>query len=339
MITMADVAKEAGVSVMTVSRVVSGKGYVNDATRKKVLRAMKALNYVPKRMSEDEIREATTTLALIVPDITNPFFTFVARGMEDVARKNGYRVLIANTDENSRKEADYVEMCLSLSVDGVLIAPVGDSSFDNLTALNRANIPFVLVDREVPGVEADIVKGNIVSASYDLVTHLVSLGHRRIAVVTGPQTCNTSRERLSGYKQAIADGGLEYDEDLVVESSMTRSVDLRFLDGLLSLTKPPTALFLANLFQYAHVYTAVKDMGLSLPGDLSIVSFGNSDTLVTSDSLATCAIQPTYNFGSLGAQLLLERIEGNPDRPRRIVLESSLVIRESTAAPKVPVEK
>ena len=339
MITMADVAKEAGVSVMTVSRVVSGKGYVNDATRKKVLRAMKALNYVPKRMSEDEIREATTTLALIVPDITNPFFTFVARVMEDVARKNGYRVLIANTDENSRKEADYVEMCLSLSVDGVLIAPVGDSSFDNLTALNRANIPFVLVDREVPGVEADIVKGNIVSASYDLVTHLVSLGHRRIAVVTGPQTCNTSRERLSGYKQAIADGGLEYDEDLVVESSMTRSVDLRFLDGLLSLTKPPTALFLANLFQYAHVYTAVKDMGLSLPGDLSIVSFGNSDTLVTSDSLATCAIQPTYNFGSLGAQLLLERIEGNPDRPRRIVLESSLVIRESTAAPKVPVEK
>lgn len=339
MVTMAEVAKEAGVSVMTVSRVVSGKGYVNDATRKKVLRAMKALNYVPKRMSEDDIHEETTTLALIVPDITNPFFTFVARGMEDVARKNGYRVLIANTDENTRKEADYIEMCLSLAVDGVLIAPVGDSSFDNLNALNRADIPFVLVDREVPGIEADIVKGNIVSASYDLVTHLVSLGHRRIAVVTGPQTCDTSRERLSGYVRALADGGLEYDEDLVVESSMTRNVDLRFLDGLLSLTKPPTALFLANLFQYAHVYTAVKDMGLSIPGDLSIVSFGNSDTLVTSDSLATCAIQPTYNFGSLGTQLLLERVEGNPDRPRKIVLESSLVIRESTAHPKVPVEK
>ena len=143
MITMADVAKEAGVSIMTVSRVITGTGYVKDLTRKKVLRAMKNLDYEPKRLSVSSMNAETTTLALIVPDITNPFFTFIARGMEDVARKNGYRVFIANTDENLRKESEYIDMCLSLNADGVLIVPVGDLSKENLMVLQKGNIPFV----------------------------------------------------------------------------------------------------------------------------------------------------------------------------------------------------
>ncbi len=331
MITMADVAKEAGVSIMTVSRVVTGSGYVKDVTRKKVLHAMKNLNYEPKRPSMPITTSETTTLALIVPDITNPFFTFIARGMEDVARKNGYRVFIANTDESLRKESEYIDMCLSLHADGVLIVPVGDLSKDNLDVLQRANIPFVLVDRQVNGVEADIVKGDLVSASYILVKHLIELGHRRIAIVTGSLSSDSSRERLEGYTKALQEFDLIYDDQLVIESVMTRNVEVRFIDDLLAQKQPPSALFVANLFQYAHVYNALRERNLRIPEDISVVSFGNSDTLAASDSIATCAIQPTYNYGSLGTQLLIERIEGNPERVRKIILEASLQIRGSTA--------
>ncbi len=331
MITMSDVAKEAGVSVMTVSRVVTGTGYVKEGTRKKVLRAMKNLNYKPKRMATGSLETEATTLALIVPDITNPFYTFVARGMEDVARKNGYRVFIANTDENLRKESEYIEMCVSLNADGVLMAPVGDMSADNLTLLQRANIPFVLIDRLVSGVDADIVKGDITAASYTLVKHLLSLSHHHIAIVTGPLDSDSSRERLHGYKKAIEEKAIAFDERLVIESVMTRNVDTRFVDDLLELDQPPTALFVANLFQYAHVFNALKERNLRIPNDMSVVCFGNSDTLAGADSLATCAIQPTYNFGSLGTQLLIERIEGNPDRIRKIILEADILYRGSTA--------
>ena len=331
MITMADVAKEAGVSIMTVSRVITGTGYVKDLTRKKVLRAMKNLDYEPKRLSVSSMNAETTTLALIVPDITNPFFTFIARGMEDVARKNGYRVFIANTDENLRKESEYIDMCLSLSADGVLIVPVGDLSKENLTVLQKGNIPFVLVDRQVKDVDADIVKGDIASASYMLLKHLIELGHKRIGIVTGPLHNESSRERLDGYTKALQAFNLDYDEKLVKESIMTRNVDVRFIDDFLASEQPPTALFVANLFQYAHVYNALLERKLRIPEDMSIVSFGNSDTLAASDSIATCAIQPTYNFGSLGTQLLIERIEGNPDRSRKIILEASIQLRGSTA--------
>ncbi len=333
MITMADVAREAGVSIMTVSRVVTGSGYVKDVTRKKVLRVMKDLNYEPKRLSTSSINAETTTLVLIVPDITNPFFTFIARGMEDVARKNGYRVFIANTDENLRKESEYIDMCLSLNADGVLIVPVGDLSKENLGMLQKANIPFVLVDRQVKDVDADVVKGDIDSASYMLVKHLIDLGHHRIGIVTGSLSCDSSRERYSGYVKALQEFDYVFDEQLVVESVMTRNVDVRFIDKLLALEEPPTALFVANLFQYAHVYNALKERNLRIPEDMSIVTFGNSDTLAAADSIATCAIQPTYNFGSLGTQLLIERIEGNPDRTRKIILEANLQFRGSTAPP------
>lgn len=331
MITMSDVAKEAGVSVMTVSRVVTGTGYVKEGTRKKVLRAMKNLNYKSKRVPTGSLETEATTLALIVPDITNPFYTFVARGMEDVARKNGYRVFIANTDENLRKETEYIEMCVSLNADGVLIAPVGDMSAENLNLLQRANIPFVLIDRLVSGVDADIVKGDITAASFTLVKHLLDLSHHRIAIVTGPLDSDSSRERLQGYKKALEEKTIAFDERLVIESVMTRNVDTRFIDDLLELDQPPTALFVANLFQYAHVFNALKERNLLIPDDMSVVCFGNSDTLAGADSFATCAIQPTYNFGSLGTQLLIERIEGNPDRIRKIILEADILYRGSTA--------
>ncbi|MDQ0188833.1 LacI family DNA-binding transcriptional regulator [Alicyclobacillus cycloheptanicus] len=331
MATMADVAKLAGVSVMTVSRIISGNGKVKESTRKKVLRAMEEVNYIPKGYTRQLIQHEISTLVLIVPDITNPFFTFIARGMEDVAKKHGYRVFLANTDENLNKENQYIQMSIEFHADGVLIAPVGDDSKANLELLEKEGIPFVLIDREVEGIHVDLVKSDIIGSSKALVEHLISLGHRRIAIVTGPSNNGASRERLEGYLQAMALHNCPYSEAWIQHSAMTRDSDPKFIDELLKLDEPPTALFVANMFQYAHAINRLTELGLRVPEDMSIVGFGNSDYLAAVDSAFTSAVQPTYSFGSLGTQMLIERIEGLREAPRRIVLEANLVIRRSTA--------
>jgi LacI family transcriptional regulator len=330
--TMSDVAKKAGVSVMTVSRIISGTGSVKDSTRKRVLRAMEELNYVPKGLTKRVIQQQISTLMLIVPDITNSFFTFVARGMEDVARKHGYRVFLANTDESVHKEAEYIQMCLDFHADGVLIAPVGESSRDNLQLLQQNEIPFVLIDREVTDVRADVVKGDIVSASKSLVLHLLEKGHRRIGIVLGPEENSASRERLQGYQQALMSHGIEMDQALVQESTMMRDLDPKFVDRLLQLPAPPTAIFVSNMFQYAHAVKRLKELKLNVPEDISIVGFGNTDYLAAVDSPLTSAVQPAYSYGSLGTQLLVERIEGLREPPRKIHLQADIVYGESVSA-------
>lgn len=329
MTTMADVAKRAGVSIMTVSRVVNRSGYVKPSTRQKVLMAMQELHYVPKGQQSS----THDTWMLIVPDITNPFFTFIARGMEDVARKHGFRVFIANTDEDLDKEQEYVQMCLDYRVRGALVVPVGDPSRETLARLFENQVPFVLIDREIEGLDADLVKGDIRETSRRLVEHLLDLGHERIAAVVGPLHSASSRERIDGYRDALLQRGLPVDDRLIFTAPMTREMDASFVDELVRRPDAPTALFLGNMFQYAHIVRRLRALGLRIPEDISVVSFGNTDDLASVDSLATAAVQPAYNYGSLGAQLLLERIEGVRKTTTKIVLNSEIMMRSSTAPP------
>lgn len=315
---------------MTVSRVLNSSGYVKAETRRRVLHAMDDLNYIPNGLARSLIQQRTYTLALVVPDITNPFFTTVARGMEDVARKNGYRVVLTNTDEDADKESEYVRMCATIRADGVLIAPAGDPSLTNLQLLHQQSIPFVLIDRDVTGIETDLVKGDMVKAAKQLIEHLVELGHHRIAAITGPKNNAASRDRLKGYQLALVQHHLPLDEKLIKESVMTRQVGGQFVAELLALPDPPTAIFTANNFQCARTMAALRELGQRVPEDISIVSFDNSDPLSIVEPFITAAIQPAYDFGSLGTQLLLERIEGMHTAPRRIVLEPEIVIRKST---------
>ncbi|GLG00676.1 LacI family transcriptional regulator [Alicyclobacillus hesperidum subsp. aegles] len=330
--TMADVARKADVSIMTVSRVINNTGYVKAATRQRVLQAMQEVGYEPKSAAGPLVQ--TSTLVLVVPDITNPFFTFIARGMEDVARKHGFRMLLANTDESLEKEREYMQMCLDYRIAGVLIVPVGDPSVANLRLLEQHHIPFVLIDRDVEGIDTDLVKGDMRPTSTKLVEHLIELGHRRIAAVVGPLHNAASRERLDGYKDALTRHGIPIHDDMIFQASMTRDMDVSFVEALFTAAKPPTAMFVSNMFQYAHIVRALHHFGIRVPDDVSIVSFGNTDDLASVDSILTAAVQPTYNFGSLGAQLLLERIDGVRKMSTRIVLNSEIVFRASTAPPR-----
>jgi len=332
--TLTDVARKAGVSIMTVSRVIRGQGPVREATRKRVLEAMAELQYAPRGLVAPASSPSSLhTLVLIVPDITNPFFTFLARGMEDVARKHGYQVLLVNTDEDENREREALRMCVDLHVDGVLICPVGDSSSERLAWL-RQYTPLVLVDRGVQGIEADLVKGNVKEASRLLVSHLIEAGHRRIGIVTGPAQNEAARERLEGYRAALSEHGIPERPEYLVEASMLRDGDANYIDILLDLPNPPTGLFVANVFQYAHTRQRLAARHLTVPDDISIVAFGNTDELASVDSPLTAAIQPAYSYGSLGTQMLLERVEGLSHPPRRMILESHYVFRHSVAPPR-----
>lgn len=329
-----DVAKLAQVSPMTVSRVINGTGYVKDDTRQRVLSAMRDLRYVPNSLARSLVDQKTNILGLIIPDITNPFFTTVVRGVEDYAHRSGYRVILCNSDEDFSKEYEYIDMCLRIRVDGVIIAASGDQSVKHLSTLDHYDIPYILLDRKVAGVNADVVTGDNIAAARALTQYLISLGHRRIAMITGFTTISTSSERVEGYKRTLTENGLEIDPALIREVSWMRDWQPEALDELLQAEPHITAILAGNNYLAALVYRHLQGRGIQIPQDISVACFDDRDPLSVTDPFFTAILQPAYNFGSLSAQLLFERIQGLTfPSPRQIVLQAGMAVRRSTAPP------
>src|SRR5690625_2779728 len=186
MATIYDIAKLANVSPMTVSRVINDSKNVSESTRAKVNRAIQELNYIPNSSARYLTSKKSNILSLVITDIRNPFFTKLARGAEDKAKQMGYRLMLCNSDEDIEKESDYITMLISTGVDGVMITPSRDHSRKNLRTLNKHNIPFVLIDRKINGIEADAIHGDSKNGTRELLTHLIELGHERIAMINGP---------------------------------------------------------------------------------------------------------------------------------------------------------
>jgi DNA-binding LacI/PurR family transcriptional regulator len=212
--TINDVARRAGVSPVTVSRVINETGNVSATTQAKVERAIKELGYVPSAMARSLRSKRTRTLALIVSDIANPFWTTVARGVEDAAQGRGYSVFLYNTDENPAKQQRYLDVVVAQGVDGVMIAPY-DSDARNLAKLRRRNLPTVTVDRRIQGWDVDSVYCDSLSGAKALTQHLIDLGHRRIALISGPVNTSTATDRVAGYCLALTEAGIPVDPSLI----------------------------------------------------------------------------------------------------------------------------
>src|SRR2546423_1872661 len=207
-VTIRDVARQAGVSAMTVSRVINSSPSVRPDTRLRVETAIAELGYIPSRLARGLSAQRTGTLALIVPDVANPFFTLIVRGSEDVARRAGYRLLLCDTRADLELEREVIDEMIAHRVEGILIAPVSDRSREHLRRLAGFGVPFVLVDRTIPGVAADAVLGDSVDGARRLVAHLIALGHRRIGMVVEAGDVSTARDRRRGYEAALAEAGL-----------------------------------------------------------------------------------------------------------------------------------
>jgi LacI family transcriptional regulator len=339
-VTIRDVASRAGVSPMTVSRVINDSPRVSPETRRRVEAAIAELHYVPNRLARSLIRRKTGALGLIVPDVANPFFTLIVRGVEDVAWRAGYHVILCNTQADLEREREYLEDMTAFQVEGLVIAPVSDRSRPHLRTLTRNNVPFALIDRSISGFECDLVQGDSPAGAQRLVEHLIGLGHRRIAMITETSEVSTARDRLQGYRNALEAAGTASAPELVVES---RAIDPRSgYDAtmrLLALPERPTAIFAVNNIVAVGVVEAAREQELQIPGDLALVCFDDIEHVSRLYPFLTVMAQPAETFGTIATQLLLDRIAGRVGERRRIVvLPADFIVRESCGARSTSLE-
>jgi LacI family transcriptional regulator len=279
----------------------------------------------------------TDTLALLLSDISNPFWTTVARGVEDEASRLGYTVIYCNTDADEQKQAQYVTMLLRRRVDGVILVPASASSAA-VKALQAQDVKVVVLDHLLKDVAVDSVRGASREGARRLVQHLLDLGHRRIALLTGPGEVFTAAERARGYCEALAEAGVPVDDRLLFFGAYTVASGIALADQALALDDRPTGIFAANNFLAAGALRTLFRHGLHVPADVSLASFDDLPSEYFLEPFFTVVNQPAYELGATAARLLLDRLRhpaGAPPTPHQeIVLPTELVIRASTAAPR-----
>ncbi len=331
--TINDVAKRAGVAPITVSRVINSSGYFSDETRQRVEAAITELGYVPNRLARGLRTKRTNTLALVMTDITNPFFTTIARGVEDTAGEAGYTVTFCNTDESEAKEQKYLDLLIQQQVDGILLVPAR-STPSSVNYLQKHNKPVVVLDRRMPGGETDVVRCASKEGAYHLVRLLLDLGHRRIALLGGPEGVSTAEDRLLGYIQAMEEEGLEDFKELVQVGSFTQLSGYEMAKLAISLSPRPTAMFAANNFIAFGALKALQEIGLKVPGDLALVAFDDLPPSLVIFPFLTVAAQPAYEMAQEATKLLLDRLHSDTEKEcQEIVLPTELIVRQSSGGP------
>lgn len=329
-VTLKEVADAAGVSIATVSRALTVPDRVAPATRKKIIALAEDLGYRPSRVAQ-RLRSrggATHILGVLIPDIQNPFFADIVRGVEDVAQREGYSVLFHNVDESVERQRACLDALRTERVDGVILPPVRENDRD-VDDLLEDGIPIVCVDRRMARNAVDTVVANSEQGARDAVALLIEQGHRRIGMIGGAPTLSTSRERRAGYERAHEEVGFELDPALIVEADGRIAGGRTAAQRLLALEDPPTALFTANNLMTLGALETIHARGLRIPTDLAIVGYDDMAWALAFNPPLTAVRQPGEEMGRRAAELLLARI-ADPDRsPSLVVLQPHLVVRHS----------
>lgn len=331
MIKLSDVAELAEVSASTVSRVVNDPEKVRPATRLRVEEAIRRLGYRPSRVAR-RLRVKcgrSTLLGLVIPDLQNPFFADLARGVEDAAQTEGYTVLIGNADEDPDKEQRYLQVMGAESVDGVILPPSSRRS-TAVEDLLQGGTPVVCVDRRLASPRVDVAVIDNVRGAYDATAHLIGEGHRRIAFIHGKPQLSTSRERLQGFREALADHDLDFDPGLTRSGDSRQASGKRLTAELLGLTPPPTALLVGNSMMTLGALEAIRERRLAIPHDLALVGYDDMPWALAMDPPLTVVRQPGYELGARAAELLLQRIRDPERSTTTVMLQAELVIRKSS---------
>ncbi|MGB7537339.1 MAG: LacI family DNA-binding transcriptional regulator [Anaerolineales bacterium] len=334
--TIREVAKLAGVAPITVSRVINNGTYIRDDTKKRVKAAIRQLGYVPNTLARSLRSRRTCTLALVLTDITNPFWTTLARGAEDAAREAGFSMILGNTDESEAKQGEYLNVLLQKQVDGILFVPVG-RSVAPVQLLHRQAVPVVVLDRRLDGARADVVRSDSEGGAYQLIKLLLSLGHRRIALLCGPHGVSTAEDRAAGYKRALSESNLACEPELIQYGEFTVESGYAMAHRTLSGSPRPTALFAGNNFIAIGALKALRDMNLRVPDDIAIVGFDDLPTAIMVDPILTVARQPAYEMGKRAAELLIARLAGEAEKGyQEIILPTEIIVRQSSGLKIAP---
>lgn len=327
--TIYDVAKKAGVSISTVSRVINNTGRISAKTKKRVLDVIEQLGYQPSVVASALTGKRTRTIGLIIPDVANPFFAELARRVEDRGRELGFNLLMCNTDNNPDTEDMYLSLLRQKSVDGIIIG-TNARNHRVLRELLEENLPVALIAQDIPELMIDVVAVDDYLGGYQAAQHLVSLGHKRIAILVGNMNRTSDKYRLEAFRQALEDHGLELTEELVIRTDYSREDGKRAARELLTSPKRPTAIFACFDFLAIGVYQAAKELGLRIPDDVSVVGFDNTILASIVDPPLTTIAQPIDEMGRQVMDLLVREIEGDKKTKQRIILPPELIIRQST---------
>ncbi|MEE4195493.1 MAG: LacI family DNA-binding transcriptional regulator [Anaerolineae bacterium] len=335
MVTINDVAKHAGVSPVTVSRVVNNSDYVSHATREKVEKAIDELGYIPSFMARGLRINKTFTLALILPDITNVFWTTVARGVEDAAMRNNYSILVYNVDEDEQKQKRAIEVVLSQQVDGVMIAP-HDRDINHLGKLIQTHTPTVILDRKVDEGTSecgfDYVRDDSISGAFTLTEHLIRLGHRRIAMVSGNLHTSTAQDRVEGYRLALEKYEIPFDSSIIRYGEYKVDAGKAMIQDLFKSGADFTCVFAANNAIGMGVVSELLDRDLRIPEDYAVVFYDDYSNASSYFPFFTVVMQDPYRIGKIAAECLFERIN-QPDLPGRTeIFPSEFIVRYSCGA-------
>ena len=327
---MADVASAAGVSSATVSRVLNSSGYVSKAARKGVMRAVRALGYRHNDLARSLITRRTNMIALLVGDIRNPYFSAMAKDVEEVANRNGYTMLLCNIGGNREIEIAYVNNLLARRVDGFIFAQTS-ASRSYYAERRILDVPVVVIDPQIHIPRADAVFLENCLGAMSAVSHLIELGHQRIAHISGPRSFVTAQKRIEGYWEALREHGLRVPKEYFQEGDYRPEGGRLCMKKLLDLPIPPTAVFAANDDMAIGAMSEIAEVGLSIPQDISVVGFDDIPLAsLVWPSLTTIA-QPPPHLGGMAMQMLADRCAGKAARNRQVlVVKPSLIVRKST---------
>lgn len=337
-VTLQTIAKEVGVSTATISRVLSGQGVryrISKQTQDKVVEVAKELGYLPDQLARSLRLRRSHTIGLIIPDISNPFFSTVARNVEIEARKAGYSILLSDTQEDTSLEVDSIRLLQTRKVDGIVICPAGEES-KHISPLVSRGFPIVIVDRYFPSLQCPYVVSDNYGGSLEAVTHFIENNHRRIAYIQGRLHTSVNDARLRGYRDALRKHNISLDESLIVGDSFGERNGYVGAKMLLNRASRPTAIFSASNLISLGAMRAIFEEGLKIPDDISMISFDDqpySDYLSTP---MTTVAQQTIEMGQIAFKLLMGQIgTDKPSDPTSVVLPTTLILRKSVVNPDV----
>lgn len=341
--TLNDIADAVGVTAMTVSRVVSGEGYVSEITREKVLKAVKDLNYRRNGLARSLKRQFTETVGLVLGDISNPYSTELARAVRETLVNQGFNVFICISENGSKEDIVAFESLSSHSVDGIIVATRSNEAGDRyLRKLVETNVPVVAIGRDFQNKNVDLVSPDNLKGGFEATRHLIDLGHKRIAFIGANLSSGSHLKRLQGYINALESHSIPVDERLItgrndelpdVAGYSTEDIGFDAMKRLLSLRKRPTAVFARNDFTAIGAMRAISDAGLRIPDDIAIVGFDDIPLAARMSPSLTTVRQPMRVEGQIAAEMLLERIKSGKRISRRErILDCELIVRESSGS-------
>lgn len=332
-VTISDIAKKAGVSLATVSRVLNDSGYVKEETRDRVLNVIKDLNYTPSAIARSLSKSKTNTIGVMVPDITNPFFGEVIKGISQVAEENGLNIILCDTDENKDKELKSLKVLTEQRIQGIIVTPTSaEDEFNSeyLKTLESMGIPIVLVDGHVKyttfnGVFVDNIKG-----SYEAIESLIREGHRKIGIITGRMNSKPAKDRFLGYQKALLMNDIPFDERYVFYGDYKMDTAYEITKHIISMEDRPTALFVSSNMMTLGCLKALYEARLNIPDDISLIIFDRIDILNILGFNISYVNGPTVEMGKLGMQMLVDVLNNkNKKEIKRTTLLPELILKGS----------